>query len=59
MSTYRLNTLAVAVAFAFSAPSMVNAQEAPAKAEKNIEQIIVRDGEEFITKLSKNLGLFL
>ncbi|MDN3406479.1 TonB-dependent receptor [Pseudoalteromonas sp. APC 3218] len=41
MSTYRLNTLAVAVAFAFSAPSMVNAQEAPAKAEKNIEQISV------------------
>lgn len=34
MSTYRLNTLAVAVAFAFSAPSMVNAQEAPTKAEK-------------------------
>ncbi|WP_339685794.1 TonB-dependent receptor [uncultured Pseudoalteromonas sp.] len=41
MSTYRLNTLAVAVAFAFSAPSMVNAQEAPVKAVKNIEQISV------------------
>jgi len=36
MSTYRLNTLAVAVAFAFSAPSIVNAQEAPVKAVKNI-----------------------
>ena len=41
MSTYRLNTLAVAVAFAFSAPSIVNAQEAPVKAVKNIEQISV------------------
>lgn len=41
MSTYRLNTLAVAVAFAFSAPSIVNAEEAPVQAAKNIEQISV------------------
>ncbi|TMN94979.1 MULTISPECIES: TonB-dependent siderophore receptor [unclassified Pseudoalteromonas] len=41
MPTYRLNTLAVAIAFAFSAPSIVNAQEAPVQAKKNIEQISV------------------
>ena len=41
MPTYRLNTLAVAVAFAFSAPSIVNAEEAPVQAAKNIEQISV------------------
>ena len=41
MSTYRLNTRAVAVAFAFSAPSIVNAEEAPVQAAKNIEQISV------------------
>ena len=32
MSTYRLNTLAAAVAFAVSAPSIVSAQEAPVEA---------------------------
>lgn len=41
MPTYRLNTLAVAIAFAFSTPSIVNAQEAPVQAKKNIEQISV------------------
>jgi iron complex outermembrane receptor protein len=41
MPTYRLNTLAVAVAFAFSAPNIVNAQEALVEADKNIEQISV------------------
>ncbi|XQW86717.1 TonB-dependent receptor plug domain-containing protein [Thalassotalea piscium] len=41
MQTYRLNTIAVAIAFAFSAPSIANAQDTQDSSAKNVERISV------------------